>query len=603
MKTRPQCLVVVLTLLALPTLNSPLSTVFAQGTAFTYQGRLIDNGGPASGIYDLQFAIYGAATNGVLFGVVTNSATAVSNGLFTVNLDFGLSVFSGGARWLQMGVRPDGSPAAFTLLQPRQPITSAPYAITALSAGSVPPGSVTADQLAAGAVGTAQLANPYQSGSVSLEGFPPIANFGSYQTTWTVTFPTPFSTLPVLTVSLESPLNSAQRITPILVAQKRTDGFDMIFTVPNLPVHVATSGNIGTAPMAMLNGSPAIIYENGGSSLYFAKSLDATGRRWPAGTSVGVNVNGNANFCFDVANGFPVVAYFEYSTRHLKFVRATDTNGATWGTPVTVQIAAVGGFAMAELREAIIGGRPAIAWQDTASTGTKIFYIRANDANGDTWPAAGIGVTDSPGGGISLAEINARPAISFAWNNGLVLMTNQQTAVRYIRANDAAGAGWPVNAVNIKTNGYATAFSSPQLLSVNSNPSVFFQSTLVGNPVHTEFARAMDVNGAAWGNSVTMMSFPPQTGWQAAAVINAQPAVVWYDVSRSAFRYSSSADNGASFNTVSACPNNFTSFPFLLDAGGLPAFSFANPDANELLYIRDTNLIPDTYINWIAVQP
>ena len=30
----------------------------AQGTAFTYQGRLNDNGAPANGIYDLQFRIY-----------------------------------------------------------------------------------------------------------------------------------------------------------------------------------------------------------------------------------------------------------------------------------------------------------------------------------------------------------------------------------------------------------------------------------------------------------------------------------------------------------------------------------------------------------------
>jgi len=32
----------------------------AQGTAFTYQGRLNDGANPASGIYDLRFAIYDA---------------------------------------------------------------------------------------------------------------------------------------------------------------------------------------------------------------------------------------------------------------------------------------------------------------------------------------------------------------------------------------------------------------------------------------------------------------------------------------------------------------------------------------------------------------
>ena|SRR6185369_16982810 len=33
---------------------------FPQGTAFTYQGRLNDNGNAANGIYDLRFTIYDA---------------------------------------------------------------------------------------------------------------------------------------------------------------------------------------------------------------------------------------------------------------------------------------------------------------------------------------------------------------------------------------------------------------------------------------------------------------------------------------------------------------------------------------------------------------
>ena len=38
-------------LLSLSTLSSPLSA-WAQGTAFTYQGRLNDSAGAANGIYD-----------------------------------------------------------------------------------------------------------------------------------------------------------------------------------------------------------------------------------------------------------------------------------------------------------------------------------------------------------------------------------------------------------------------------------------------------------------------------------------------------------------------------------------------------------------------
>src|SRR3974390_2182240 len=80
----------------------------AQATAFTYQGRLNDGGNPANGIYDLRFAIYDAASGGAQQGnSVTNTATGVINGLFTVMLDFG-NQFPGADRWLEIGVRTTG---------------------------------------------------------------------------------------------------------------------------------------------------------------------------------------------------------------------------------------------------------------------------------------------------------------------------------------------------------------------------------------------------------------------------------------------------------------------------------------------------------------
>jgi hypothetical protein len=114
-----------------------VATIHAQGTAFMYQGRLNDGGSPATGNYDLQFAIYDAVTNGNAISVpLTNSATAVSNGLFTATLDFG-PVFTGTNYWLQIGVRTNGSTSAFTMLVPRQPILPVPYAIFANAASNL----------------------------------------------------------------------------------------------------------------------------------------------------------------------------------------------------------------------------------------------------------------------------------------------------------------------------------------------------------------------------------------------------------------------------------------------------------------------------------
>jgi hypothetical protein len=77
----------------------------AQGTAFTYQGRLNERGTLADGTYDLRFTIYGKATGGTSsLDPVTIRDLAISNGLFTVELDFG--ALGSTPRWLEIEVRP-----------------------------------------------------------------------------------------------------------------------------------------------------------------------------------------------------------------------------------------------------------------------------------------------------------------------------------------------------------------------------------------------------------------------------------------------------------------------------------------------------------------
>ena len=135
-------------LVLLSIFNISISTLFAQGTAFVYQGQLNDSGAPANGNYDLRFAIYNSANlpGTLVAGPLTNSAVAVSNGLFTVNLDFGSGVFTGPARWLDIGVRTNGSAGAFTALSPRQPLLPTPYAIFANGASNLL-GTLPASQL------------------------------------------------------------------------------------------------------------------------------------------------------------------------------------------------------------------------------------------------------------------------------------------------------------------------------------------------------------------------------------------------------------------------------------------------------------------------
>jgi hypothetical protein len=143
----------------LSTINFQLST-FAQGTAFTYQGRLNDGSSPVNGNYDMQFYLRNAATGGSPVGN-TNTVAPVpaSNGLFTVTLDFGPGIFAGSPLWLEIGIRTNGSLASYTTLSPRQPLTPSPYALFAPTAGGVTNGGISSGMLADGAVTTAKLAD------------------------------------------------------------------------------------------------------------------------------------------------------------------------------------------------------------------------------------------------------------------------------------------------------------------------------------------------------------------------------------------------------------------------------------------------------------
>ena len=126
------------------------TTARAQGTMFTYQGQLFDAGVPANGKYDLRFNLWDASSAGsIVAGPVTNSPVTVSNGLFVVTIDFGAGVFTGPARWLEIGVRSNTVAVAFNILNPRQPLNPTPYAIFAEGAsaagltGTIPAGDLS----------------------------------------------------------------------------------------------------------------------------------------------------------------------------------------------------------------------------------------------------------------------------------------------------------------------------------------------------------------------------------------------------------------------------------------------------------------------------
>ncbi len=148
-------------------------------TAFTYQAELSNGGTPATGLHDLRFRLLDAASGGAQVGATLCADNVpVSDGRFAVQLDFG-AVFAGQRRFLEIEVRADTgldctNNAGFTILGPRQELTSAPSATFAANAAN----AVVAD--------SAQLLNGqsstfYQNAANLTAGSLPSARFaGSY---------------------------------------------------------------------------------------------------------------------------------------------------------------------------------------------------------------------------------------------------------------------------------------------------------------------------------------------------------------------------------------------------------------------------------------
>jgi hypothetical protein len=96
-------------------------------TAITYQGLLTAEGEPLPGPAEMRFSLFESETGGTplaTFPALVDPAipVALTQGRFTVLVDFGMAAFVGQTRWVEIEV--DG-----VTLEPRQPVTPAPQAM------------------------------------------------------------------------------------------------------------------------------------------------------------------------------------------------------------------------------------------------------------------------------------------------------------------------------------------------------------------------------------------------------------------------------------------------------------------------------------------
>lgn len=108
-----------------------ITSLAQQTTSFSYQGKLNSSSTPANGTYDFTFELYSAVSGGSAIGTVNVNGVTVTNGVFTVQLDFGANTFDGTDRFLDISVK-QSTATIYTFLTPRQKLASVPFATKAI---------------------------------------------------------------------------------------------------------------------------------------------------------------------------------------------------------------------------------------------------------------------------------------------------------------------------------------------------------------------------------------------------------------------------------------------------------------------------------------
>jgi hypothetical protein len=182
---------------------------------------------------------------------------------------------------------------------------------------------------------------------------------------------------------------------------------------------------VGTTPaslphtsLAVVSGRPAIVWcdQTADWELIYSRGDDADGTAFSSPVTVDDSWQ-MTGFQPELAvvNGRPAIAYcardlfIDYTQADIRYIRALDADGASWDTPVAVNVP---GTLCSSPSLAVIAGRPSISYY--SGEGNDLWYVRALDADGSSWGAPElVDATGSTGTDSSLVDNNGRPAVAY----------------------------------------------------------------------------------------------------------------------------------------------------------------------------------------------
>ena len=336
---------------------------------------------------------------------------------------------------------------------------------------------------------------------------------------------------------------------------------------------IDNSGDVGShSSLAIVNGRPAISYfDETNKNLKYVRALDANGSSWGAPETLDTDYAGQYSSLV-VVNGFPAICYYRSSgQRALKYIRAMDSDGTSWGSSQVIASSNEGNYCSM----AIVNGNPAISYIGLSNNSMN--FARAADENGDSWnTSVRIDPIEDCSNPSNLLVVNGNPAVCYR-------ASSPQKFI-YSRASNADGTAW--NTLTLTSNASDGLYTS--LAIVNGNPAIAFIRN--GSPRKFYYRRAMDADGSSWNPVKIFETIGDYGGYVSLAVINGVPAISYYTagvLENLTYRAAMDADG-----IVWGAPQHIDSdldvglYPSMTELNGKPGISYYHKTNGDLKFIR-----------------
>ncbi|MCC7477683.1 PKD domain-containing protein [bacterium] len=218
----------------------------------------------------------------------------------------------------------------------------------------------------------------------------------------------------------------------------------------------------------------------------------------------------------------PAVAYHDALSGSLRYSIADDPEATNWGSPITVASGNTGyGPALAE-----VSGLPAIAYNapNEFTPGAYLFYVRAQDTEGAQWDTP-LELSQTDGGETVMFIADGKPAI--------YSITNKYSFAAYTylvgyRALDSTGADWTDAEVPDYVEEEAYVFGLSSML-LDGKPALFygFYADTPAELHRLRLTRAEQANAGTWLDPVVFGD--ATAGWSSIALCDGMPAAAYAD--------------------------------------------------------------------------